>query len=65
MRHRDLGTLAFRAEFSDVFNFVKLRLAVKCRAQQRIRLHKHGRVGLCRQTQFSLKVGFMNSLREV
>lgn len=48
-----------------VFNFVKLRLAVRCRARQGIRLHKHGRAGSCRQTQLSLKVGFLDSLREV
>ena len=48
-----------------VFNFVKLRLAVRCRARQRIRLHKHDRAGSCRRTQVSLKVGCLNSLREV
>src|SRR6266481_49947 len=48
-----------------VFNFVKLRLAVRCRARQRIRLHKHDRAGSCRRTQLSLKVGCLNSLREV
>jgi hypothetical protein len=40
-----------------VFNFVKLRLAVRCRARQRIRLHKRDRAGLCRRTELSLKVG--------
>jgi hypothetical protein len=29
----------------NVFNFVKLRLAVRCRARQRVRLHKHDRAG--------------------
>ena len=43
---------------------MKLRLAVRCRVRQLIRLHKRDRAGSCRQTQFLLKVGFLNSLRD-
>jgi len=59
-RLHGVGTIAHAAvgpwytgvprRISYVSNFVKLRLAVKYRAQQQIRLHKHDRAGSCRHS---------------